>query len=56
MLFYTFQNSQVLADMVNRDIETYIPNWTGLYSLTGSSKEAYEYLLKKFIENIYRHL
>ena len=50
MLFYTFQNSQVLADMIDRDIETYIPNWAGLYSLTGSSKEAYDYLLKKFNE------
>ena len=50
MLFYTFQNSQVLTDMVERDIETYIPNWSGMYSLTGCNKEAYDYLLKKFNE------
>lgn len=50
MLFYTFQNSQVLTDMVERDIETYIPNWAGMYSLTGCNKEAYDYLLKKFNE------
>lgn len=50
MLFYTFQNSQVLTDMVERDIETYIPNWAGVYTLTGCNKEAYEYLLKKFNE------
>lgn len=50
MLFYTFQNSQVLTDMVERDIETYIPNWAGMYTLTGCNKEAYDYLLKKFNE------
>ena len=50
MLFYTFQNSQVLTDMVERNIEIYIPNWSGMYRLSGSNKNAYDYLLKKFNE------
>lgn len=50
MLFYTFQNSQILIDLSERRLQTYIPDWSGMYRLTGSSKEAYEYLLKKFNE------
>ena len=52
MLFYTFQNSQVLADMVEHNLEIYIPNWAGMYSLTGSNKEAYDYLVKRNVEKI----